>query len=244
MVVEVLQSKKFRFIDAFETQLQLAERIKGAIMTSENVSHKIQLLANGEVAVTLFGNNMSQSDFEEDVLTQKNEFISKLREDFLDIDDAISFETFVVGNLIRQNQSITAAESLTAGEFQSTIGNVSGVSAIFPGGFVTYANKTKHQLLGIPEEIISKYGVVSQQVAMAMAANSKRILSTDLAISFTGVAGPDKLEGQAAGTVWIGLAFVNQRTEAWEMHFSGERAAVRKQSVYAGLDIIRRQIIK
>lgn len=109
--------------------------------------------------------------------------------------------------MIAAKLSITAAESLTAGLFQSTIGSVSGVSAIFPGGFVTYANEAKHQLVNVPQAIIDAEGVVSEATAKAMASGAKQQLNTDVGISFTGVAGPGTLEGQPAGTVWIGLAY-------------------------------------
>ncbi|XIF20406.1 MAG: nicotinamide-nucleotide amidohydrolase family protein [Acetilactobacillus jinshanensis] len=88
--------------------------------------------------------------------------------------------------------------------FQSTLGNVPGISAVFPGGFVTYSNHAKHQLLEIPSIVIDNYGVVSKPVAKWMARQSRRIMGTDLSVSFTGVAGPASLEGQPAGTVWIG----------------------------------------
>lgn len=157
--------------------------------------------------------------------------------------DDNSLEAVVVHRLIEANLSITAAESLTAGEFQSTIGSVPGVSAVFPGGFVTYANAAKHQLVNVAQATIDQAGVVSEATAIAMADGAKHQLATDTALSFTGVAGPEALEGQPAGTVWIGLAYRDQPTVAYEYHFSGDRQKVRERTVMAGLDLLRRALL-
>lgn len=156
--------------------------------------------------------------------------------------DENSLASVVVHELIDQQLTITGAESLTAGEFQSTIGSVPGVSAVFPGGFVTYANRAKHTLLGIPQEIIDHDGVVSEAAAQQMAERSRQLLDTDLALSFTGVAGPDSLEGHPAGTVWLGLAQRGQAPQAKLLHLTGNRADIRMRSVMAGLDWVRRTL--
>lgn len=153
--------------------------------------------------------------------------------------DDNSLVNVVVKQLIDANLSITAVESLTAGLFQSTLGSVSGVSAVFPGGFVTYANEVKHQLVNVPQDIIDTDGVVSEATAKAMALGAQQQLQTDVAVSFTGVAGPDKLEGQPAGTVWIGLAYRQQAPIAQQFHFAGGRQRIRQRSVMAGLDLLR-----
>lgn len=153
--------------------------------------------------------------------------------------DDNSLANVVVNQLIDRHLSVTAAESLTAGEFQSTIGSVPGVSAVFPGGFVTYANEAKHDLLTIPNEIIDSQGVVSEATAIWMAKQARAKMHTDIAVSFTGVAGPDELEGQPAGTVWIGIAYREQAPKAYLYHFANGRQQVRARSVMTGLDLIR-----
>ncbi|GAX01087.1 competence/damage-inducible protein A [Secundilactobacillus silagei] len=156
--------------------------------------------------------------------------------------DDNTLASVVVNQLIDRKLSVTAAESLTAGEFQSTIGSVPGVSAVFPGGFVTYANEAKHQLLSIPAEVIKTQGVVSKSTAIWMAQQAKAKMQTDIAVSFTGVAGPDKLEGQPAGTVWIGIAYRDEEPKAFLYHFTNGRQRIRARSVMAGLDLIRRRL--
>lgn len=154
--------------------------------------------------------------------------------------DDNSLAAVVVNQLIQRQLSITGAESLTAGKFQSTLGDVPGVSAIFPGGFVTYANEAKRDLLGIPQEIIDRDGVVSAATAQQMAERSREIMDADFSLSFTGVAGPDALEGHPAGTVWLGLAQRGREPRARLVHLTGTRAAIRERSVMTGLDWLRR----
>ncbi len=158
----------------------------------------------------------------------------------------------VVGNqLIRHQISVTSAESLTSGMFQSLLGNVAGISQIFPGGFVTYSNHSKHQLLSVPSQVISHYGVVSKDTAIWMASQARKIMQTDLAVSFTGVAGPSRLENQPAGTVWIGLAKANHAPKAklhhlvdWSRKLAGfefhsaSRNLIRLLSAKIGLKMI------
>ncbi|AVL00691.1 CinA family protein [Pediococcus inopinatus] len=123
---------------------------------------------------------------------------------------------YVINTLIEENLSITAAESLTGGLFQSEITTVPGSSAVFEGGFVTYSDEVKTQLLNVPQELIQRYGVVSYEVAVAMAQGAQKNMQTDFAISFTGAAGPTGLEGEDAGTAWIGVTYHGQ-TEAYKL---------------------------
>ena len=84
----------------------------------------------------------------------------------------MQIEEMVGQQLIQHQLSITSAESLTAGLFVSQLANVSGISAVLPGAFVTYSAAAKHQLVGVPNDLIENYGVVSEQVALAMASGA------------------------------------------------------------------------
>lgn len=146
----------------------------------------------------------------------------------------------VVITLRKLGLTITAAESLTGGLFQSAICSIAGASNVFSGGFVTYANDAKKNLLAIEPQVIDKYGVVSRQTAVAMAVGARKIMNADIGISFTGVAGPDPLEGQLAGTVWIGLDIKGKTMAAKLVRLpqSDSRQAIREKSVLTGLQII------
>lgn len=192
-----------------------------------------------EVTLRLSAQADSKAAAQQALNTVEAQIKAKVGTYFYGYGDDNSLSKVVINTMIDRQLSITAAESLTAGEFQSTIGGVPGVSAIFPGGFVTYANAAKHQLVAVPQATIDQAGVVSEATAIAMADGARTQLHTDTALSFTGVAGPDELEGQPAGTVWIGLAYPEQPTTAHLYHFAGDRQKIRERSVMAGLDLLR-----
>lgn len=159
----------------------------------------------------------------------------------MDEDTSVVQET--VKELILQQKTITSAESLTAGLFQSTLGEVEGVSAVFPGGVVTYSKEVKQQLLGIDAHLLQTYGVVSKECALEMATKAQQLFQTDYALSFTGVAGPGELEGKEVGTVWVGLAKPNNEYNTQLFHFSGTRQFIRQNAVMAGLNLLRDELI-
>ncbi len=154
-----------------------------------------------------------------------------------------SLANVVVELLKAKQKTVTAAESLTAGSFQAALGDIAGVSEVFLGGFVTYSAQTKAAFLGIDPELFTKFGVVSPECAEAMATHARKLAQTDYSVAFTGVAGPDELEGQPAGTVWIALASAKGVSSA-QYHFSRDRSYVRHSAVMAGLDLLRRTLLK
>nr|WP_205395396.1 competence/damage-inducible protein A [Streptococcus lutetiensis] len=120
--------------------------------------------------------------------------------------DDNSMARVVFDLLKKKHKTITAAESLTAGLFQSSIADFSGSSSVFNGGFVTYSIEEKSKMLQIPLEDLQEHGVVSHFTAEKMAEQSRKLTDADFGIGLTGVAGPDSLEGHPAGTVFIGIA--------------------------------------
>ena len=120
--------------------------------------------------------------------------------------DDNSMARVVFDLLKKKHKTITAAESLTAGLFQSSIADFSGSSSVFNGGFVTYSIEEKSKMLQIPLEKLQEHGVVSHFTAEKMAEQSRKLIDADFGIGLTGVAGPDSLEGHPAGTVFIGIA--------------------------------------
>ena len=142
------------------------------------------------------------------------------------------------------DKTITAAESLTAGLFQATLADFSGASTVFNGGFVTYSMEEKSKMLGIPLVDLQAHGVVSAFTAEAMAAGARRKTGADLAISLTGVAGPDTLEGQPAGTVFIGLATADS-LESHLVKINGRsRSDVREIAVLHAFNLVRKTLLK
>lgn len=136
----------------------------------------------------------------------------------------------LVAALKVRNRTITTAESLTGGRIASAITAVPGSSAVFPGGVVSYCDRIKHQVLGVPAEELERFGAVSEPVAKSMAQGVAALMGTDLALSATGVAGPDGDGSEnPVGTVYLGLW--DRGTALCEKHvFSGDRAAVQRQT--------------
>ncbi|MDD5748309.1 MAG: competence/damage-inducible protein A [Actinomycetota bacterium] len=145
----------------------------------------------------------------------------------------------VVGELLRkQGLTISVAESCTAGMVASRITNVPGSSDYFLGGVVTYSAKSKHEILGIPEEFLSK-GLVTREVAEAMARSVKDLFGSDIGLGITGIAGPGRgEERKKVGTVCIGLA-TSEDINSWERVFPGEREMVRNIASSAALNAVR-----
>lgn len=157
--------------------------------------------------------------------------------------DDNSLAQVVMTKLIEKHLTITAAESLTGGQLQAALTSIPGASQAFMGGFVTYANYAKEKLLAIPAEVIDKHGSVSEQTAILMAEQAKQKLGADVGVSLTGVAGPDSLEGQPVGTVWIGIAYRNKAGYAQKFHFPRQRKYVQARAVRTALDLVRKELL-
>lgn len=138
--------------------------------------------------------------------------------------------------LRRRRLMLAVAESCTGGWAAQAITSVAGSSAWFDRGFVTYTNMAKHELLGVPAETLKRYGAVSEQTARAMAEGALRASHADVALAITGIAGPgggspDKPIGMVC-FAWSGRG---RETIVRTEHFSGDRAAIRRQAVRRAL---------
>ena len=126
--------------------------------------------------------------------------------------------------------TLAAAESCTGGLIAKRLTDVPGASAAFLGGVVSYTNGVKHGVLGVPEALLQQYGAVSEPVAKAMAEGVRRITGSDLALSVTGLAGPDGDDrGNPVGTVYIGLAGAGG-TQVTQLFLKGDRKSIRQQA--------------
>ena len=113
----------------------------------------------------------------------------------------------LVALLQAQGLTCATAESCTGGGVGSAITAVPGSSAVFAGGVISYANSVRERVLGVAPETLATVGAVSAETAAQMAAGARRLLGTDLAVSVTGIAGPDGgSDAKPVGLVWFGLA--------------------------------------
>ncbi|MCE8167826.1 MAG: CinA family protein [Candidatus Moeniiplasma glomeromycotorum] len=145
---------------------------------------------------------------------------------------------FLVNLLAKHNLTLATCESLTGGLFASKLAKIPGVGKIFKGGLVVYSNEAKIKLAQVSPLVLEKYGAVSKECAEIMAQNTQKILGVDLAISFTGNAGPGSLENKPVGLVFIGLAF-KEKLISQPYHFSGSREEIREKVVEMGIKLIR-----
>ena len=148
----------------------------------------------------------------------------------------------VVAAAQHKHMTVTTAESCTGGLIAACLTEVSGASAVFMRGFVTYANAAKTDLLGVPEALLAEFGAVSEEVARAMAEGALEHAGADIGVSATGIAGPGG--GTAAkpvGLVHMAAAGRGLETLHQASVFAGDRQAVRAQAVDAALALLLRQ---
>lgn len=137
-----------------------------------------------------------------------------------------------------KGKTLVTAESLTGGGIGAALTAIPGSSEVYKGGIICYTNWVKQSILGVPEEILSTHGAVSEPTARAMAAGVRQCLQADIAISVTGLAGPGGDEfGNPVGTVCIGYQDEKQ-TLTKRCHFHGSREEVRKQTIEAALRLV------
>lgn len=143
-------------------------------------------------------------------------------------------------DLCRARQLLLAsAESCTGGLVAAALTATAGASDVFERGFVTYSNAAKETMLGVPADLIARFGAVSEQVARAMAEGALKHSAASLAVSITGVAGPSGGSAEKpVGLVWIAAARKGGAVRAERNVFPGDRAAVRAASVAAALSLL------
>ena len=243
-----LYSRVLRFFGIGESQLVtiLEDIIKN--QTDPTIAPYAKV---GEVTLRLStkAEDQDEADFkldslEKEILALKTLDNRKLKDLLYGYGDNNSMARTVLELLKVQNKTITAAESLTAGLFQSQLAEFSGASQVFNGGFTTYSMEAKSQLLGIPKKKLQEYGVVSHFTAEAMAQQARQLLKADFGIGLTGVAGPDELEGYPAGTVFIGIA-TPEGVSSIKVSIGGKsRSDVRHISTLHAFDLVRRALLK
>jgi PncC family amidohydrolase len=148
----------------------------------------------------------------------------------------------LANTLFELNKTISSCESFTGGLFASSLTSISGISSVYKGSVVSYSNEVKIDVLGINHNLIQEFGAISEQVAIEMALSTKRLLNTDICISFTGNAGPNPMEGKEVGLCYIAVAVLEQ-VHVFKIKFKGTRNQLRRSAVNYGskqiLEILR-----
>lgn len=145
----------------------------------------------------------------------------------------------VVQLLRERNETITCAESITGGALTSELVSIPGASHVLKGSIVAYSTEVKVSELKVEPTLIQEFGVVSEEVALAMARGVKAKFAAEWAISLTGVAGPGASHGVPAGTVWLALLGPGFE-ETVKLELMGEREMVRRGAVESALGVLER----
>ena len=157
--------------------------------------------------------------------------------------DVSCLEEVCYGLLKERGLTVGTAESCTGGLLAKLLTDLPGSSALFRGGIVSYTNAVKAGVLGVPQTLLDQYGAVSPQVAEAMARGAKAVLGCDIALSTTGVAGPEPDDrGNPIGLVYLGLAW-GEQCQVVPLHAGQvDRDRIRRQAAQTALDLLRRHL--
>ncbi len=212
-------------------ELGLPTNIKLAYLPSSGVI-KLRLTAKGDNLEKLLGQISHQIDL---LYKTIPEFIYGENEDPLEK---------VIGNLlIEKKQTVCSAESCTGGEIAHLITSIPGSSCYFLGSVVAYSNSVKSAVLNVPDDIISMYGAVSEEVIKLMADETRKLLKADYCIATSGIAGPEGgTDAKPVGTLWMAVSS-EKRTIAEKRVFGTERQTNIKRFSLAALNLLRKQII-
>ena len=160
---------------------------------------------------------------------------------YSDTDDTL--ERAVGRLLLNAGKTVSAAESCTGGEISHLLTTVPGSSAYYLGSVTSYAVSVKEKVLGVPAEIISEHGVVSSEVAAAMAEGVRKLTGSDYSVSTTGLAGPGGDGVNPEGTVWIGVSGPNG-TITQKRNYHNDRRRNIERFAASSLDLLRQMILK
>ena len=237
-----LESRYLRIFGIGESRLE--EMLKDLIETQSNPT--IATYAKeGEVAIRLTARHTAGLEPDDDrertdIITPIADIIRERVGDCLYSADDEELEEAAVKALSQKNLTLALAESCTGGLIASRITAIPGVSSVFLASAVTYGNEAKMSALGVRSETLSAYGAVSSETAREMAEGARRVFGSDIAVSVTGIAGPDGgNDVKPVGLVYLALAGIHG-VNVRELRVSGPRARVRNIACLNAFDMIRR----
>ncbi len=196
----------------------------------------------GEVRIRMHTKAPSQQEANKKLGDLENSIRQRLGEHIYGTDDE-TMEVAVGQVLIAAGATLAVAESCTGGLVASRITDVPGSSRYFQGGYVTYSNELKQQLLGVPAQIIQQHGAVSQECAEAMAEGARKGSGADYTLAVTGIAGPDGGTPQKpVGRVYIAVAD-EQETICQQFDWPGTRSQFKQRTSQMALNMLRKRVL-
>lgn len=235
----VIQSMVLRFTGIGESALE--HRLQYLISSQQNPTIA-PLAQNDGVTIRLTAKADTKEQVEHMLENTKQAILQEVGHYFYGMNND-SLEEKVFQLLQQQNKSISSAESLTGGLFANKLVSLNGTSSVYKGSVICYDKNVKLHVLHVDEQVIEEEGTVSVACAEQLAKNIATTLDTSIGISFTGVAGPDTLEGKDVGTVHIGLYDKETNYSHVEScFFPGDRMQIRSRSVLKGYEMLLRYL--
>lgn len=236
----VILSHVLRFYGIGEAELEV--RVQ-QILDEQTNPTVAPLASDGEVTLRITAKAQNEQQAFRLIELKKREILDIVGEYFYGVNDD-SLASKLVEMLLENELTISAAESLTAGLFQSELAEIPGVASALMGGVVTYTKEAKIEQLGISPELIEKYGVVSSECAAAMAKKVREKFRTNIGVGLTGAAGPSSHDGQPAGTIWVGICIGQNEPITYRLQLSGSRNTNRIRAVKFTFSYLMRELVK
>ena len=152
----------------------------------------------------------------------------------------------LIEHLKQNNLSLVTIESASCGALANIIGNYSGVSQVYIGGFVTYWTEAKNWMIDVDENVLNQYGAVSYETALEMAIKGQKRVNSDISISITGNAGPNPMENKDVGLFYVGICYKDiSKVFEVQIHDLGRqqnRLAIAVKSLEILYDFIKKNI--
>ena len=148
----------------------------------------------------------------------------------------------LIKKLEEKNLTIAVAESLTGGLVAASLTEIPGASKVFRGSITAYADEIKQNILNVKDETITNFTSISEQVALEMAINVRTIMKSDIGISTTGVAGPEKSAGFAPGLVFVAIS-IGDHNMCQKLEITGDRSKIRNQTVHEILQLTLSRLV-
>lgn len=251
-------------VDNYLIPYLLSKRNDGSLLTSRvlkfygigeaDLEHQLQdiideqtnptvapLAGDGEVTLrlTAFGENSSVN---KKLLDEMEGTIAKRVGAFIYGYDQDTLWSSLLSKLKQKNLTLAVAESFTAGLFQSTLAGETGASSVLKGGVVCYDKSVKTNVLNLDEDALTLNGVYSEWCAKELALSIRRLMNSSIGISFTGVAGPGADQNVDPGTIFMAIAWSEDKVETIKLSIVGSRQAVRNRSIKWMANHLRKQI--
>jgi len=222
----IFYSTVMRFIGIGESSLE--ERVIDLIEAQKNPT--IAPLANdGEVTLRLTAKAMTMEEGLK-LIKPVEEEIHRRLESFHYANGEEEIEYVVFHLLERERLTLSVSESCTGGLVGSQITKIPGSSNVYSGGVICYSNDIKSRVLHVPHEVLNEKGAVSQETAKLLSDETLKLFNTDLAVSITGIAGPEPVEDKPVGLIYIGISERGKETIVKEVHLSGSRQAIQTRA--------------